>query len=69
MGVADEDYRAALPGPDGKERIVSPYASTGNTDCKMYYNLSKNVYRFMGGPARSDGNAVSVSDKARANAA
>ena len=26
----------------------------GNTDCKMYYNLTKNIYRFMGSPASLD---------------
>jgi len=51
--------KATFPGPDGAERIVSPYASTGNTDCKMYYNLTKNVYRFMGGRLTSNTNAVS----------
>ena len=51
--------KAVFPGPDGQERIVAPWASTGNTDCKMYYNLSKNVYRFMG--SRDGGfNAVSI---------
>ena len=51
--------KAAFPGPNGEERTVAPFASTGNTDCKMYYNLTKNVYRFMGSRATSLGNAVS----------
>jgi Gly-Xaa carboxypeptidase len=41
--------KATYPGPDGRERIVAPWATTGNTDCKMYYNLTKNVYRYSGG--------------------
>ncbi|OCF45385.1 Gly-Xaa carboxypeptidase [Kwoniella heveanensis CBS 569] len=56
--------KGAIPGPDGKEIIVSPYASTGNTDCKMYYNLTKNVYRFMGSQAGSGGGAHTVDEKA-----
>lgn len=34
--------------PHKGELIVAPFATTGNTDCKMYYNLTKNVFRFMG---------------------
>ena len=34
---------------------------SGNTDCKMYYNLSKHVYRFMGGPSGGGGGVVSSS--------
>lgn len=50
--------KSTFPGPKGEERIVAPWASTGNTDCKMYYNLTKHVYRFMG--SRTGGlNAVS----------
>lgn len=45
--------KATFPGPNGTERIVTPSASTGNTDCKMYYHLSKHVYRFMGSRAGS----------------
>ncbi|WVQ71850.1 hypothetical protein IAR50_001392 [Cryptococcus sp. DSM 104548] len=56
--------KAALPGPDGQERIVSPYASTGNTDCKMYYNLTKNVYRFGAASSGSGHNAHTVDEKA-----
>lgn len=52
--------KAAFPGPDGQERTVTPFASTGNTDCKLYYNLTKNVYRFMGSRTTSLGNAVSL---------
>ena len=33
---------------------------SGNTDCKMYYNLTKNVYRFTGAPNGSGLNTVSV---------
>lgn len=40
--------RAVYPAPKGRELIVAPAATTGNTDCKMYYNLTRNVYRFMG---------------------
>ena len=39
-------------------RSADRCASSGNTDCKMYYNLTKNVYRFMGAPAGSGHNAV-----------
>ncbi|KAL7424245.1 hypothetical protein Q5752_001831 [Cryptotrichosporon argae] len=56
--------KAALPGPNGEERIVSPYSSTGNTDCKMYYNLTKNVYRFLGGRGGSSFNAHTVDERA-----
>ncbi|TYJ51654.1 hypothetical protein B9479_007759 [Cryptococcus floricola] len=56
--------KASLPGPDGKERIVSPYASTGNTDCKMYYNLTKNVYRFGAASSNSGHNAHTVDERA-----
>ena len=52
--------RAVIPGPDGAERIVTPFHSTGNTDCKMYYNLTKNVYRFMGSTIDRSSNAVSI---------
>lgn len=50
----------------GTERIVAPYASTGNTDCKMYYNLTKNVYRFMGNPDGSAANVHTVDERATA---
>ncbi|OWZ50744.1 Gly-Xaa carboxypeptidase [Cryptococcus neoformans A2-102-5] len=55
--------KAAIPGPDGEERIVTPFASTGNTDCKMYYNLTKNVYRFMGTSFPGAENAHTVDEK------
>ncbi|WWC89786.1 uncharacterized protein L201_004712 [Kwoniella dendrophila CBS 6074] len=55
--------KAAIPGPNGTERIVTPYMSTGNTDCKMYYNLTKNVYRFMGSPTEGSFNAHTVDEK------
>ncbi|WRT67354.1 uncharacterized protein IL334_004325 [Kwoniella shivajii] len=55
--------KAVIPGPNGEERIVTPYHSTGNTDCKMYYNLTKNVYRFMGSSASSGFNAHTVDEK------
>ncbi|GHJ89035.1 hypothetical protein NliqN6_5437 [Naganishia liquefaciens] len=42
--------KAVLPGPDGEERIVAPYSSTGNTDTKMYWNLTRNIFRFMSAP-------------------
>ncbi|ORY29955.1 carboxypeptidase s precursor [Naematelia encephala] len=57
--------KAVIPGPDGTERIVTPYVSTGNTDCKMYYNLTKHVYRFMGSPSESGSNAHTVDEKAK----
>ncbi|KAK8869586.1 hypothetical protein IAR55_000153 [Kwoniella newhampshirensis] len=56
--------KAVVPGPDGSERIVTPYTSTGNTDCKMYYNLTKNVYRFMASPVGSGSGAHTVDEKA-----
>jgi hypothetical protein len=31
---------------------------SGNTDCKMYYNLSKHIYRFMGGPSKGGSGVV-----------
>ncbi|AAW41637.1 hypothetical protein CNBB1280 [Cryptococcus deneoformans B-3501A] len=55
--------KAAIPGPDGEERFVTPFASTGNTDCKMYYNLTKNVYRFMGTSFTGSENAHTVDEK------
>ncbi|WVR05361.1 hypothetical protein IAU60_002375 [Kwoniella sp. DSM 27419] len=55
--------KAAIPGPKGEERIVTPYASTGNTDCKMYYNLTKNVYRFMGASMGASGGVHTVDEK------
>ena len=57
--------RATFPGPNGEERTVTPFASTGNTDCKMYYNLTKNVYRFMGSRPNPASHAVSESDSPR----
>ncbi|WWC60883.1 uncharacterized protein I303_103459 [Kwoniella dejecticola CBS 10117] len=55
--------KAVLPGPNGEERIVTPYTSTGKTDCKMYYNLTKNVYRFMGSSASASFAAHTVDEK------
>ncbi|KAI9637962.1 carboxypeptidase s precursor [Dioszegia hungarica] len=46
--------RAVFNDKHGKPMTVAPSASTGNTDCKMYYNLTKNIYRFMGSPASLD---------------
>jgi len=34
---------------------------SGNTDCKMYYNLSKHIYRFMGGPSKGGAGVVGPS--------
>ncbi|ORY30167.1 putative carboxypeptidase s precursor [Naematelia encephala] len=45
--------KGALQGEEGAELIVAPYAMTGNTDCRNYYNLTKNIYRFMGAPPSS----------------
>lgn len=55
--------KASLPAADGSELIVSPFASTGNTDCKMYYNLTKNVYRFVGLPGGSSFGAHTVNER------
>lgn len=41
------------------DSALTPICS-GNTDCKMYYGLTKNVYRFMGAPAGSGFAAVSL---------
>ncbi|GFZ45802.1 hypothetical protein JCM24511_03532 [Saitozyma sp. JCM 24511] len=54
--------KAVAPGPNGEERIVTPFASTGNTDCKMYYNLTKNVFRYMGGPSGGSGGVHTVDE-------
>jgi hypothetical protein len=43
-----------------KQDEVHSLINRGNTDCKMYYNLSKNIYRFMGGP--SEGSFAAVRD-------
>lgn len=34
-------YRAVLPGPNGEERTVSPYSSTGNTGAFCCFRLAK----------------------------
>lgn len=59
--------RAVMPAPGGGERIVAPFASTGNTDCKMYYNLTKNVYRFMGANLAGAANIHTVDEKFKAD--
>ncbi|ORY31765.1 carboxypeptidase s precursor [Naematelia encephala] len=56
--------KAAFPGPDGEERIVTPSASTGNTDTSQYYRLSKNIYRFMATPEGSGLNHHTVDERA-----
>jgi Gly-Xaa carboxypeptidase len=33
--------------------------NSGNTDCKVYYNLTKNVFRYVGGPNGLDRGIVS----------
>lgn len=43
--------RAVSVAPGARERVVAPAATTGNTDCKMYYNLTRNVFRYMGAGA------------------
>ncbi|KAL1411027.1 hypothetical protein Q8F55_001974 [Vanrija albida] len=55
--------KASLPAADGSELVVAPFASTGNTDCKMYYNLTKNVYRFVGLSAGSSFGAHTVNER------
>jgi Gly-Xaa carboxypeptidase len=60
--------RAVIPGPDGAGRIVTPFASTGNTDCKMYYNLTRNVYRFNGAPLSAAYNIHTVDERFRIDA-
>ncbi|KAI5452936.1 hypothetical protein NCC49_006472 [Naganishia albida] len=42
--------KSSLPGPNGEDRIVAPFSSTGNTDTKVYWNLTRNIYRFMSAP-------------------
>lgn len=37
---------------------------SGNTDCKMYYNLTKHVYRYMGQPDGSLYNMHTVDERA-----
>jgi len=60
--------RAAIPAPEGKQRIVTPFASTGNTDCKMYYNLTRHVYRFNGAPLSAGANIHTVDERFRVDA-
>lgn len=60
--------KAAFPAPDGGERIVAPFAMTGNTDCKMYYNLTKNVYRFFGLETSAISGIHTVNEKAKNSA-
>jgi Gly-Xaa carboxypeptidase len=60
--------RAVMPSGDKHERIVTPFASTGNTDCKMYYNLTRNVYRFSGAPLSSGANIHTVDERTRVDA-
>lgn len=45
-------------------RSVSSF-DRGNTDCKMYYNLTKNIYRFMGGPFGLSAGVVSFETETR----
>jgi len=39
--------KSVSPGPDGRERIVSPMTMIGGTDTMFYSNLTKNVYRYV----------------------
>lgn len=41
--------------------MVRRLTSSGNTDCKVYYNLTKNVFRYVGGPNGLDRGIVSWS--------
>ncbi|CAK9784507.1 carboxypeptidase S [Cutaneotrichosporon oleaginosum] len=59
--------RAAIPSPDGEPLIVAPFATPGNTDCKMYYNLTRNVYRFMGSNMANMANIHTVDEKFKAD--
>lgn len=59
--------RAAIPGPDGDELVVAPFATSGNTDCKMYYTLTKHVYRFMGANMANMANIHTVDEKFKAD--
>lgn len=43
------------------ERCGMELIFSGNTDCKMYYNLSKHIYRFMGGPSKGGAGVVGPS--------
>ncbi|BEI81672.1 hypothetical protein CcaverHIS002_0208320 [Cutaneotrichosporon cavernicola] len=51
--------RAAM----GEDLVIAPFATTGNTDCKMYYNLTKHVYRFMGASMDSMANIHTVDER------
>lgn len=48
----------------GKPYIVSPAATTGNTDTKVYWNLSRNIFRYLGGAVRDfEANIHTVNEK------
>lgn len=49
----------------GENRVVSPFASTGNTDCKMYYNLSRNIFRYSGAPMNGGENMHTVDERSK----
>ena len=42
--------------------IVSPFISTGNTDTKSYWNLTRNIFRYTPGISISD-NIHSIHEK------
>ncbi|ORY25047.1 hypothetical protein BCR39DRAFT_566413 [Naematelia encephala] len=42
--------RHVHPGINGRDTVVSPFATTGSTDTKVFLNLSRAIYRFAGGP-------------------
>lgn len=46
--------------PNSQDSGLITFNYSGNTDCKMYYDLTKNVYRFTGSSITGAKNAVSV---------
>lgn len=62
-----KDSSSLTDGGEATPYIVSPFASTGNTDTKVYWNLTRNIFRYMGGPVAKgySSNAHTVNEKTR----
>ncbi|KAK4689346.1 Gly-Xaa carboxypeptidase, partial [Tremellales sp. Uapishka_1] len=51
----------------GKDLVMAPYMSTGNTDTRRYWDLTRNIYRFRYAPSIGSRGAHTISEKTNAD--
>ena len=56
-------YEELLFPEEDKTYVVSPFLSIGNTDTKSYWDLTRNIYRYVPGLTDFDANVHSVNER------